>query len=106
MAVIYMKRQILTSWQQKASNLPMRIQPARYVRPPRAAAMTGKYPARLHLTDWIQGHKRPHARLKVPEWQMYLDTSEVTIAEALKKGGYVTANFGKWHLGDEPQILA
>jgi arylsulfatase A len=71
--------------------------------PSRAAAMTGKYPARLHLTDWIQGHKRPHARLKVPEWQMYLDTSEVTIAEALKKGGYVTANFGKWHLGDEPK---
>ena len=71
--------------------------------PSRAAVMTGKYPARLHLTDWIQGSKRANAKLKVPEWQMYLDTTEVTIAEALKKDGYVTANFGKWHLGDEPR---
>jgi len=70
--------------------------------PSRAALMTGKYPARLHLTDWIQGHKRPKAKLKVPDWQMYLDTTEVTIAEALKQGGYTTANFGKWHLGDTP----
>jgi arylsulfatase A-like enzyme len=71
--------------------------------PSRAALMTGKYPARLHLTDWIQGHKRPNAKLKVPDWQMYLDTTEVTIAEALKQAGYVTANFGKWHLGDTPE---
>ncbi len=27
--------------------------------PSRAALMTGKYPARLHLTDWISGHKHP-----------------------------------------------
>jgi arylsulfatase A len=70
--------------------------------PSRAALMTGKYPARLHLTDWIQGSKRPKAKLNVPDWQMYLDTTEVTIAKALKKGGYSTAVFGKWHLGDEP----
>jgi arylsulfatase A len=71
--------------------------------PSRAALMTGKYPARLHLTDWIQGHKRPNAKLLVPDWQMYLDTAEVTIAETLKQRGYVTANFGKWHLGDTPE---
>ena len=70
--------------------------------PSRAAIMTGKYPARLHLTDWIQGHKRPKAKLKVSDWQMFLDTTEVTIADALSDAGYVTANFGKWHLGDEP----
>jgi len=71
--------------------------------PSRAALMTGKYPARLHLTDWIQGHKRKNAKLNIPDWQMYLDTAEVTIAKALKKGGYSTAVFGKWHLGDEPK---
>jgi len=71
--------------------------------PSRAAIMTGKYPARLHLTDWIQGHKRPHAKLQIPDWQMYLDTTEITIADALKTAGYVTANFGKWHLGDDPK---
>jgi len=70
--------------------------------PSRAAIMTGKYPARLQLTDWIQGYNPQKAKLKRPDWQMYLDTTEVTIAKALKKGGYVTANFGKWHLGDEP----
>ncbi len=71
--------------------------------PSRAAIMTGKYPARLHLTDWIQGSKRPKAKLKVPDWQMYLDTTEVTLAKALKEGGYSTAIFGKWHLGDAPK---
>ena len=70
--------------------------------PSRAAVMTGKYPARLHLTDWIQGHKRTKAKLKVPDWRMYLDTTEITIAKALKNAGYTTANFGKWHLGDDP----
>src|SRR3982750_1796691 len=30
--------------------------------PSRAALLTGKYPARLHLTDWIAGHDYPWAR--------------------------------------------
>lgn len=67
--------------------------------PTRAALMTGKYPARLHITDWIAGHVRPTAKLKVPDWQMRLPLEERTIAEALKEGGYATACIGKWHLG-------
>lgn len=67
--------------------------------PTRAALMTGKYPARLHITDWIKGHVRPHAKLKVPDWTMHLPLEERTIAEALKAGGYTTASIGKWHLG-------
>jgi arylsulfatase A-like enzyme len=35
--------------------------------PSRAAVLTGKYPARLHLTDWIAGHDYPWARLKPPD---------------------------------------
>ena len=69
--------------------------------PTRASAMTGKYPARLHVTDWIQGHRRPYAKLAVPDWTMYLDHREVTIAEALKLAGYATCSIGKWHLGNE-----
>ncbi len=69
--------------------------------PTRAAAMTGKYPARLHVTDWIQGHRRPYAKLAVPDWTMYLDHGEVTIAEALKPAGYATCSIGKGHLGSE-----
>ncbi|MEX2172936.1 MAG: sulfatase [Pirellulaceae bacterium] len=69
--------------------------------PTRAAVMTGKYPARLHITDWIAGHQRPHARLKVPDWTKHLPHDEPTIAEAFRAGGYATAHIGKWHLGDE-----
>lgn len=69
--------------------------------PTRSAIMTGKYPARTHITDWIAGHERPFARLKVPEWQKFLPLEEETIAERLKTKGYATASIGKWHLGGE-----
>lgn len=66
--------------------------------PSRAAIMTGQYPARLHLTDWIAGHKKPKAKLKVPDWKMHMDHSLTTLPEALKSKGYATGFFGKWHL--------
>lgn len=66
--------------------------------PSRAAILTGQYPARLHLTDWIAGHNHAKAKLKVPDWKMHLDHSLTTLPEALKTRGYATAFFGKWHL--------
>ncbi len=72
--------------------------------PSRAAILTGKYPARLHLTDWISGHRSPHAKLKVPDWTKYLPLEEVTIAEVLKKEGYATASIGKWHLTNNNDV--
>jgi arylsulfatase A-like enzyme len=71
--------------------------------PTRAALMTGKYPSRLHITDWIPGSRRANAKLKVPDWTQYLPREEVTIADALKKSGYATASIGKWHLGNKEQ---
>ncbi len=68
--------------------------------PTRAALMTGKYPARLHLTDWIPGEGAPKtSRFEVPEWTEYLSLDETTLPEALKKLGYATGHIGKWHLG-------
>jgi arylsulfatase A len=68
--------------------------------PTRASILTGKYPARLNLTDWIPGRKQwPTAKLLVPGFNQHLPFEETTIAEALKPLGYRTASIGKWHLG-------
>ncbi len=68
--------------------------------PTRASILTGKYPARLHLTDWIPGHARPDAKLLPPaDWKQQLPLEETTLAEGFKAAGYATASIGKWHLG-------
>lgn len=68
--------------------------------PTRASILTGKYPARLHLTDWIPGRAQwPSAKLLTPEFEQGLPLSQPTIAERLKPLGYRTAAIGKWHLG-------
>ena len=75
--------------------------------PTRAAVLTGKAPARLHMTDFLSGLVFPHAALKPPDWQRhYLPHDEVTLAEILKQAGYETFYFGKWHLGGEKHFPA
>ena len=69
--------------------------------PTRASILTGRYPARTHLTDWIPGRTPPGAKLSIPRWTNYLRHEETTIAEVLADAGYVTAEIGKWHLGKE-----
>jgi arylsulfatase A len=71
--------------------------------PTRASILTGKYPARLRLTDWLPGRKDfPFQKLKNVSIHQQLPLAEVTIAEVLKQHGYRTAHIGKWHLGEEP----
>ena len=69
--------------------------------PTRAAIMTGRYPSRVDITDWIQGMKPKNPRLVTPQDRDNLALEEVTIAEVLREHGYQTFFAGKWHLGDE-----
>jgi arylsulfatase A len=69
--------------------------------PTRAAILTGKYPARLHITDWIPGLMPANPKLLVPDWTKQLPLEETCLAEVFKAAGYATASIGKWHLGNE-----
>ncbi|MGL5094071.1 MAG: sulfatase, partial [Planctomycetia bacterium] len=73
--------------------------------PTRAGLMTGKYPPRTGVTDYIGAPqpdqwKRP-TKLKPAPYKERLERSELTIAERLKAAGCVTFFAGKWHLGEE-----
>ena len=73
--------------------------------PTRASLLTGKYPARLGLTDWIDFWGRTHpARGKLVDvpYVDHLALVETTVAAALRDNGYATWHVGKWHLGGEP----
>ena len=85
--------------------------------PTRAAYMTGRYPARLGITDWIRGRwqraghtvtesDRPplfqtksRQKLLCPRNPYWMELDERTLAENLQDAGYVTGHVGKWHLG-------
>lgn len=67
--------------------------------PTRASIMTGQYPARVGITDFIPGHWRPYEKLVVPENRLQLPLESVTLGEVMKEQGYATCYIGKWHLG-------
>lgn len=86
--------------------------------PTRAAVMTGRFPARLGVTDWIRARfqrgkigtpkENPteyvggaNQKLLCPPNPYWMDLTEITIAEMLRALGYVTCHIGKWHLGDD-----
>ena len=93
--------------------------------PTRAALMTGRYPARVGITDYIpvvrlrqyreakaafleeKQHRTAYIeendkQLLTPPNHFWLDLNEITIPEMLKPAGYVSCHIGKWHLGDQP----
>ncbi|GMV79484.1 MAG: sulfatase [Planctomycetota bacterium] len=70
--------------------------------PSRASIMTGKYPARVGVTDWINWSGGTHpckGRLIDAPYLNHLPLTETSLARALKEGGYRTWHVGKWHLG-------
>jgi arylsulfatase A-like enzyme len=71
--------------------------------PSRASIMSGKYPARVGVTDWIDhGNCHPtHGLLVDAPYIDHLPLEETSLASALKESGYQTWHVGKWHLGQE-----
>ncbi|HIX27639.1 MAG TPA: sulfatase [Candidatus Barnesiella excrementigallinarum] len=76
--------------------------------PTRVSLMTGKYPARTGITDWIPGYqynlpkdKLSQYKMIVPEIPLNMPLEEVTIAEAMKENGYTTYHIGKWHCAED-----
>ncbi len=73
--------------------------------PSRASIMTGKYPARLNITDWIGAAAgtdwKRNTRLLPAQYERHLPHDDLSIAEAFRKGGYRTFFAGKWHLGGD-----
>jgi arylsulfatase A-like enzyme len=67
--------------------------------PTRASIMTGKYPPRTGITDYI-GANRPGLLTPAPNAD-HLKLEEITIAERLRDAGYATFFAGKWHLGTD-----
>ncbi|MEJ1238053.1 sulfatase [Chryseolinea sp. T2] len=71
--------------------------------PTRASLLSGKYPARINLTDWLPGRNDfAYQKLQNVEVNQQIPYEETTLAEALKAKGYSTAIVGKWHLGEAP----
>lgn len=70
--------------------------------PARASIMSGKYPARVGVTDWIDWTGSCHplrGRMIDAPYLKQLPLAEQSLACALREGGYQTWHVGKWHLG-------
>ena len=73
--------------------------------PTRAAILTGKAPARLHLTTFLPGRPDTPAQLLLhPTIAQQLPTGIHTLADMLKAAGYKSACIGKWHLGGKGSL--
>jgi arylsulfatase A-like enzyme len=74
--------------------------------PTRASVLTGKYPIKTGVTDWVKGRQengkaRDYEKMIAQPFNYFLKQEEETIAETALKNNYKTFFAGKWHLGEE-----
>ncbi|MEN6363256.1 MAG: sulfatase [Bacteroidales bacterium] len=71
--------------------------------PTRGSILSGQYPARTHLSDWLPGRKDyPFQKLKNAVSAQHLPYGEnSTFPAVMQANGYKTALIGKWHLGED-----
>lgn len=68
--------------------------------PSRTALTTGQYPQRWRINSYLDNRQRNHER-GVAQW---LDPAAPVLARELRKSGYATGHFGKWHLGGQRDV--
>ena len=68
--------------------------------PSRAAILTAKNPARLHITSYLPGRADCISQKVLnPQIQMQVPLDVKTMPRYFKPAGYVCGAFGKWHIG-------
>jgi arylsulfatase A-like enzyme len=77
--------------------------------PTRASILTGKYPIKTGITDWIKGRQdngsaKPYEKLIADTTAYQLRLEENTISEFALANGYTTFFAGKWHLGEDEKF--
>lgn len=65
--------------------------------PSRVGVMTGQFPAR-HSVHGHFASVQSHVRRNMPDW---LNPTAPMLPRMLKKAGYATAHYGKWHLSND-----
>lgn len=68
--------------------------------PSRVALTTGQYPQRWRITSYLN-NRRSNKQRGMAQW---LDPDAPVLARELKKAGYATGHFGKWHMGGQRDV--